>query len=588
MSEKLSIEKFAGSKVDSLVETRGGEKYLEELVLTTEQFGEEYVALFVEGMNLGESESEDLIQIIVNREFSTVKDLDSRNQAFEIAREAEEVKRILLTDEISKNHEAFSKIELALLLGGLELARLTDKIYSDEWLPLVVDSSVGQALAKLEEEEPGTAADKLPGKPEEIRWFTRDFVDESLGLTEGNIKLVPYRESLETVPELIVALEDMANAIEEEKNTGENDFGYVEFLRAWVDCFKGEGNQKELEDQMMIAWRKIDPDTPVFMVPWAENDYFDPAGITMMPSFRIGVKSSSEQAQRLEVAGAELKETIIDFVESGVPGADVIKESDTYYRIWTGKAGFDLFFPIASQVLPNDETIRATMGATILPDVIQIEKAEGTRDKLARRGWPKEIEEALRPLKMSAEEAATSEVEAHELGHPVGVIMEGRIGLGKLSNLFEEPKATEVGMVAQVKKKADLEFSLKLIATLLHAAPRFLALDESQPHQGYANGGRIALNIAEKTGILSVENDGSMQLDISNSDKIEHFWREMEQFVNWCYSAYGLAADPDSYPGGLEKIREEVNAGLDIWRGVEQGEDVALIKIIKENLEKNK
>lgn len=571
-------------------EIKSRANYLEQLVLLTENLGDEYARARISELTLPPDDREEITRRVLGRDFGQVS-VNQRNYdtALQLRRETEQFKRRMIFQEIIGNKETplISPVERILLLGGIILAEYTDAIYFDQWLPEVRDSKIGKYLAAVERRKKGSASDVLPGKAEETHWFTRRLKLPFLPILKQNIQLVPYSESLADVPKIIKVLDGMVEMLQEEKDKSGNDYGYIRFLQAWPSLLKGKGNQKQLEDQMMIAWRQIDPETPVFIVPWAEHEYGDPAGRAMAPSLRIGVKSTSPETARLIADGKEAKSAILEYIEAqGIPGREAVDRSNTYHMVWTGYAGLDVIIAMTSQTLPNDQNIRAIYGCTVLPNFEQQIKGEQMRIEAAVKGYPAHIEARLKELKFTLEEIASIETEAHEYFHHAGVIQKGRDRLAKLVVLFEEPKATCGGMLTQVRHRNNAEFSQRAVASLLYVIPRYLTRDGSITHQGYANIARITADVAEKAGILTYDRSGKILiLDIDDGEKIVQFWDLMEEYIMGCCRAYVDATQVQE--AGVKNIQAKVGQWLEGWSGIkskaEDGKvtDIPLIDMIK-------
>ena len=585
---------FIQSRQSDFEGLRNKDDYLEQMVICAETLGAEYVAERVKSLDQGRFNQTSVKETILAKDFGSAEKASEEvlKTAIAIARETEDVKTNLIFREVLANPNGLSNVEKILLIGGLALSRETDTIFFDEWRPKIKESAVGKALRDMEAQHPGSSRTVLPQDPAASRWYTREFIDSSSGAVSGNIRLVPYRESLPTVPKLIQTIDKMAHLLylEKRKGSGSDDYGYVNFLRAWSACLSATpDNQKEREDEMMIAWRKIDPEAPVFMVPWAEYDYDDPAGIAIIPSLRIGVKSSNPEVQKLTREGHQLQRMIMEFVrEKGVAGVESVSSSSTMHRVWTGYAGLDLILPVSSQVLPNDPDIRRKYGCFILPNLAQQEKGFALREQYARKGYPDDIEYMLRMFRFTPLEVATIEMEGHERFHPVGVT-DGEDNLGKLKNFFEEAKATFGAMLVQVQTYDTPIFSARAVASLLYPAPRYLMLDGNPTHQGYANESRIAASIAERVGILTYnESTDSLNLDLYDEQKIKSFWMEVEKFVDWCFRAYRLADEVEK--DGISGLQTSLAHELNQWLGIEEVTNEAriydgTIKKIKRNLE---
>jgi len=495
---------------------------------------------------------------------------NEHSDAIKIGRETEALKRGMLATYLEKYPEKFTPVELVLLKGSIDLSRETDKIFSEEWIPIIRDSKIGKAFTEMESKEAGSSLKCLPGIPDSIRWFTRELIDPQKSITKENIRLVSYKDSLPTVKDMITTLRDMAEKLTEQKAQGHDDFGYIDYLNAFAVCLEGDNpkTQKQKEDEMFKTWRRVSLNAPVYFVAFAENEYEDPAAVAMVPSMRVGVLDNSERSKRLKDKEAILKNAIIEYcIKHNVTGVENLRKTDTHYRVWSEFAGSDLFFGIASQFLPNDPTIQNSEGAGIFPVLDQQEKSQVTRDNKAEEVFPENILQTLRENRFSLEENAIHEMQAHELNHLPAVTLEAINAIGKTRNLFEEAKATLGGMIAQVREiySQNMNFQKKALATLLHAAPRYMAIDGNPTYQGYVNCTRIVLAAAEKVNILNIDSKNVWSLDLENEQKMANFWNLIEEFVIWVYSSYEevTIASPKDRPSVVEKIKNKLNYWVD-------------------------
>jgi len=581
---------FYCSHLPEFAEIKGKANYLEQLFLLSESLGEQYAGNKIDRMNIQREDGEEIRRRVIKRDFgAVVVNKQNYDTALQLRRETEQVKRRMIFQEVSGSGEStvLSPVERILILGSIILSEYSDEIYFAQWLPEIKDSEIGKALKELDDRNKGAAANILPGKVDGIRWFTRRFKNPTQPLSKDNIELVPYRESLQGVSKMVATLDGMVELLQGEMQEGRDDYGYLQFLRSWSECLKGNGDQKQLEDQMMVAWRQIEPDTPVFIVPWAEYGYGDPGGVAIAPSLRIGVKSTSEETTRLTVEDEQLKIVILDFISrKNISGKEMVEKSKTIHRFWTGFAGLDVIIAMVSQVLPNDQNLRAQYGGFVLPNMEQHKIGDEMRREAAIRGYPAEIEKRLSELIFSTEESATIETGAHEYFHGAGVIQKGEDHLGKLASSFEEAKSTIGGMLAQVKYRNDAEFSQRAAASLIYPIPRYLTRDGSVTHQGYANIARVVATVAEKVGILKFDpKTKTVELDIDTPGKIDQFWLMMETFVDKCFYAYVKAAEAGEE--NVQQVQTEVSREMDNWFGIkskaEDGKvtDIPLIDMIK-------
>ncbi len=210
--------------------------------------------------------------------------------------------------------------------------------------------------------------------------------------------------------------------------------------------------------------------------------------------------------------------------------------SQSVHMTWTGFGGGDVLFAPSSQVLPNDPVLQLIHGCFIMPDLAQQAKGVALRERYAQIAFPPEIEAQLRALKFTPLEQSVLELYAHELSHPDGVTQKGQSRLAKLLNRFEEWKATLAGMHAQVNER-DSVFARRALATLLYSSAAYIRLDGNYRFQGYANIARAVLTISNSLGILTYH-DGGWQLNLDNERDIWSFWTQVENYVDWCVSAY--------------------------------------------------
>ncbi len=568
---------------------KGTNSLLESLFRSINTLGNEYAFLAAAQLN-GDSDYQNMIaERVIAKEYQHLqkpKTMDAYNEAVRIGRETETVKRVLFARVLLEHPESFSPVEHELLGGAVILSQYADTIFFDEWLPTIRDSEIGKALHALEEQAAGSSLGVLPGTPDSMRWFTRKLIDSDKPIEKDNIQLVPYKDALPTVNNMIVSLREMADNLELLKHEGQDDFGYVEYFRAWAECLAGvdPNTQKEKEDNMFITWRRVNPQAPLYFVAMAENEYEDPAGIAMVPSVRAGVLDESDQAQSLKLQESDLKNVIIQYTtEQNVFGAENLKRTDTHYRIWSLFGGSDMLFGISSEFLPNDPGIQSKEGAGIFPDLAQQEKGHYTRDVFAEKVYPEPILTILRDLRFSLQEGSIHEIQSHELNHLPAVTLEAINAIGKTRNLLEEAKATLGGLIAQIRIRhnQDIEFQKRAAATLLHAAPRYMAIDGNPTYQGYVNDTRIVLIAAEKANILTFNEANGWSLDLDNTDKIVWFWNLIEEFVAWTYHLYADVTDApvEQRPGIAQR-----NAGeLDTWVGKkpEPGNDLVNDRTIR-------
>lgn len=566
-------QQFVNASGKKFKEIRMQPNYLEQMVMTAEGLGEDYIRGAVGALDRNVYDQDALTTTILAKDFGPLEKDPAKKTIYDtavgIARQTEEVKRALIYQEISANPEGLSLIERILLVGSLALSQLTDKIYFDEWRTEIRDSETGYAFAEMEKHKEGSSLDVLPGIPENTRWFTRKLKDPRGKVENGNIELVHYRDSLPTVPEFISTLDRLAGLLDQETSKGISDYGYSSLFKAWSACLTSDPeHQKETEDAMMTAWRKIDPEAPIFMVPWAEYDYGDPAGVAIAQTFRFGVKSTTDETRKLTGQGIAVKESIIRNAKvRRYKGTEAIAASQSVHLVWSGFGGGDVLFAPSSQVLPNDSDLRLKYGCYILPNLAQQRKGMALRERYAKNVYhPQEIEEQLRALKFTLEEQSVNEMEAHEFFHPAGVTREGLNRLGKMANLFEEWKATFGGMHAQVQER-ESEFAKRALATLLYAAAAYMRLDGNYRMQGYANIARTVLTLSDSLKIFTYDESGGWSLDMDNEAKIRSFWMQVGSYVDWCTSAYGRAEmappqDVETVKSGLaESLRNKLGYG---------------------------
>jgi len=589
---RTHIFSFVQNEFQLLEQIKGYQNYICVLFDQVNCIGSDYVSQAIDRLKTSrlnfDEKGDEIQRTIETRNYGALENKPQPYQiAINIGREKEAIKRYLLTQEILANEHWFD-VEKILLLGGLTLAHQSDIIFFDEWRPKVKDSEIAKKLREMEENEEGSSLTVLPGIPSNTRWFTREIIDYKKPLAKDNIKLIPYRESLPTAPELIKTLNTMVSLLKQEKAKGSDDFGYIEFLRAWSSCLT-EGNlenQKQLEDEMMIAWRKINPNAPVFMVPWAEY-LDDPSSILVNPSFRLGVADNTEEALSSEKEEEKIRKLIIKYIrENNIDGLEAVEASTSIHAVWTGYAGFDLTLGITSQVLPNDTDLRRNHGVFVLPDSSQYKRSAPNRERLAKKIYPPEILQQINNLRLSDPEVFTNEMAAHEFFHPVGVTKKGEDALGKVREHFEEAKSTFGGLLVQGQEKG-LEFQKKALATLLHSAPRYLSLDGNSSNQGYANKSRVDLTAAEKLGIISYEESSGFKLNI-NDDNTRLFWLEMARYVKWCTGAYKDEVfshlGDQTWEERINQQRQRYKKELDEWIGIKQveGEQRVYNQVINE------
>lgn len=559
-------QQFVNSAATRFEQIRQQPNYLEQMVVTAEGLGEEYVKGAVGALDAGFYDKDALTHHILDKDFGPLEKDPAQKKAYEtavaIARQAEEVKRALIYHEIPVQSKELSPVERILLVGSLALSQLTDTIYFEEWSPAIRESEIGCALAKMEDTKPGSSLEVLPENPLQTRWLTRRLKDPQGGVKKGNIELVHYRDSLSTVPEFISTLNKLAQLLEYETTTqGQNDYGYSNLFKAWSECLKSDPeHQKEAEDAMMVAWRQIDPEAPIFIVPWAEYDYGDPAGVAIAPSFRFGVKSTSAETQELIKQEEEVKASILrNMAVRHYSGSKAVEASDSVHAVWSGFGGGDTLFAPSSQVLPNDSDLQLQYGCNIMPNLAQQRRGMELRERYAQLVYPPEIEERLRALKFTLLEQSVLEMHAHELEHPAGVTKKGLDRLAKLANRFEEWKATLGGMQAQVQEN-DSVFAKRALATLLYASAAYIRFDGNYRVQGYANIARAVLTLSDSLGIFSYNDREGWKLDLDDEGKIQKFWIQVGLYVDWCASAYkGVEmAKPDD----VEKVKSGIAKNL--------------------------
>lgn len=546
---------------------------LESLFISINGLGRTYAHLAADQLE-GDAQYHNMIaEKVIAKEYQHLqkpKTMDAYRDAVKVGRETETVKRAVLARVIEERSDLFSPVERELFGEAIILSQCADRIFFDEWLPGIRDNDIGQTLRKMEDEVTSSSLKVLPGTPDSMRWFSRTLIDPQQPVTKENIRLVPYKEAFPTVLVMINSLQEAADHLEQLKKGGHDDFGYIEYFRAWATCLDGDNSeiQKQKEDEMFRAWRRINSEAPLYIVAWAENEYEDPAAIAMVPSFRAGVLDSSEQAQELRQQEAKLKKSIIQYTtEHNIFGGENLKKTHTHYRIWSLFGGSDMLFGISSEFLPNDPTLQSTEGAGIFPDLQQQEIGHNTRDVIAQKVYPEGVLNILRNLRFNAKEGAIYEIQAHELNHLPAVTLEAINAFGKTRNLFEEAKATLGGLIAQIRtvRDEDSEFQKRAAATLLHAAPRYIAIDGNPTYQGYVNDTRVILIAAEKAEILTFDAQKGWQLDLDHAEKITLFWQQIEAFVTWTYNSYSKVTEAD--PDQRQVIADQITNELGYWVG---------------------
>lgn len=581
VENRSHVFSFVQRESERFQKFRSESNYLRLLFREVNSIGNDYVDQAIDRLKSSRpnflNEADEIQRTIETRNYGSLEEKPQLYQtAIKIGREREAIKRYLLRQEIFANYEALSGVEKTLLIGGLIIAHQSDAIFFDEWRPQVRDSKIGKQLREMEEKEEGSSLAVLPGTPSDTRWFTREIIDPEKPLAKDNIKLIPYRDSFPTVSKLIKTLDKIVSLLGLEKGIKADDFGYFKFLRAWLRCL-AEGNlenQKQLEDEMMIAWRKINPNAPVFMIPWAEY-LDDPSSILINPSFRLGVADNTEEALSSEKEEEGIRKLIIKYIKKNkIPGKEAVKASHSIHATWTGSAGFDLTLGITSEVLPNDADLRRKYGVFVLPDRSQYKISAPNRERLAKKVYPPEILEQINALRFNDSEVFINEMAAHEFFHPVGVTKEGEDALGKVREHFEEAKSTFGGLLVQGQEKG-LEFQKRALATLLHSAPRYLGLDGNSTNQGYANKSCVDLTAAEKLGIISYEEGSGFKLNINN-DNIRLFWLEMARYVKWCTDAYNdevfFHLEDQTWEERINQQRQRYKKELDEWTGIKRVE----------------
>lgn len=580
----------------SFLESEINQQYLlESLFCSINELGRIYAYQAAEHLS-GDTQYQNMIaEKVIAKEYQHLQKpqmMDAYRDAVKVGRETETVKRAVLANFIKERSDLFSPVELELLQEAIFLSESSDRIFFDEWLPEIRDGLIGQTLKTMEEEETSSSLKVLPGTPDSMRWFSRKLIDPQKAITKENIVLVPYKDAFPTVLVMIDSLRKSANRLEQMKFEGNDDFGYIEYFRTWASCLEGDNpdTQKQKEDEMFRAWRRINPKAPVYIVAWAENEYEDPAAVSMVPSFRAGVLDSSDQAQRLRQQEVNLKQAIIRYTtDHKIFGAENLIKTDTHYRIWSLFGGSDLLFGISSEFLPNDPMLQSTEGAGIFPDIQQQEKGFITRDNIAQKVYPEEILKKLKELRFSLEEGAIIEIQAHELNHLPAVTPESINAFGKTRNLFEEAKATLGGIIAQIRTiyDGDIQFQKRAAATLLHAAPRYIAIDGNPTYQGYANDTRVILVAAEKAGLMTHDTQEGWKLDLDNQKKITLFFQYIEEFVKWTYSSYAKVTE--AQPDSRQVVADQITNELGYWIGKQPEPDGSIhnhtIMVIKHSLE---
>jgi len=552
---------------------KGRGQLLESLFISINDLGRTYARLAAEQLDGDAQYHTMIVEKVIAKEYQYLQKpetMDAYRDAVNVGRETETVKRAMLARVIKERSDLFSPVEHELLTEAIILSQCSDRIFFDEWLPGIRDNDIGKALRAMEDETASSSLKALPGTPDSMRWFSRALTDPRQPIAKENIRLVPYKEAFPTVSVMIDSLRESAEKLEHLKKEGRDDYGYIEYFRAWATCLEGDNpdTQKQKEDDMFRAWRRIDPDAPLYIVAWAENEYEDPAAVAMVPSFRAGVLDSSERAQRLRQQEIELKKRTIQYTtEHNIFGADNLKKTHTHYRIWSLFGGSDMLFGISSEFLPNDPALQSTEGAGIFPDLQQQERGHKTRDDIAQKVYPEEILRVLRELRFSLEEGAIYEMQAHELNHLPAVTLEAINAFGKTRNLFEEAKATLGGLIAQIRtiREGDMQFQKRAAATLLHAAPRYMAIDGNPTYQGYVNDTRVILIAAEKAGILTYTDQDGWNLDPDHEKKIVSFWQNIEEFVMWTYNSYATVTE--AKPDQRQVIADKVTEELQYWIG---------------------
>ena len=593
IDNRSNIFSFFQRELPRLEPLRGENDYLRLLFKTVNYIGSEYVNQAVHRLKKDRSNFEEkgneIKRTIETRNYGALEDKpQSYKIAVKIGREKEAIKKNLLAQEILANSENIPGVEKILLLGGLTLAHESDIIFFDEWRPKVRESDIGKKLREMEERKEGSSLTVLPGTPSDTRWFTREIIDPKKPLAKNNIKLIPYRESFPTVSKLVETLDIMVSLLEQEKAKGADDFGYVEFLRAWSKCITEDSlkNQKLLEDEMMISWRKINPEASVFMVPWAEY-LDDPSGLLINPSLRLGVADNTKEALSSESEEKEIRKLIIKYIQdNGIDGQEAVEKTTSIHATWTGYAGFDMTLGITSQVLPNDSDLRRDHGVFVLPDFTQYKNSSPNRERLAKKVYSQKTLQEINELRLNDSEVFVEEMAAHEFFHPVGVTKKGEDALGKVREHFEEAKSTLGGLLVQGQEKG-IDFQKKALATLLHSAPRYLSVDGNSSNQGYANISRIALTAAEKLGIISYE-ESEFKLNI-NGNNVNLFWKEIARYINWCTDAYRDEVfshlGEQNWEGQIDQVRQKYKVELDEWVGKENnGIDNKVISEMKKHL----
>lgn len=573
------------------LDIRTQDNFIEGLFKLTEKVGEESALAQIQELSLDQSNKDRISEAVRNRDYAKLEKNhpDDYGWLLGIVRPMEQLKRRLIYQEVENAPDKLTNAEKIILYGSLVLTEHSDKIFFEEWRPLVRDSVLGKTLADIEDRNPGTADALIPGKADDTRWHTLTSYDPHHP-SPNNITLNPYRTSLPTTIQVIQTLDTMVELLDKNpQKASENDYGYASFLNAWSDCLKGIdksgiSDQKALEDRMMIYFRNIDPNAPIFIIPWMEYGYGDPAGRAIAPSLRIGAISTSKESEILNSRTQELTAKIRAFASKrSLAGVETLDKTITQNRVWSSFAGLDIMMSLSSQVLPNDSVLRKNHGCYIFPNLEQMERAQKVITDDAKKGFDNSIESILSQLKFNTLDSATIEIEAHERFHPIGVTPKAENRLGKMANSLEEAKASLGGMLVQVLHNQDIEFARKLTASALYRVPRYLTRDGIITHQGYANYGRVVATIAERVGLLTSGDENTLNLDIYNDDKIRQFWSEVDKYVTWCMDVY-KSFESAGY-AQLDGLRHDTGIQLNNWLGRLTGKDSGTIRIIKEHME---
>lgn len=454
---------------------------------------------------------------IIRHQFSAVKDPSEYDSLLEIGSRKQNIWRNIALDAFKRGEDlGFTPAEEAVVISGLRIAEITDRVYF-AWRESLVNSELGQ---KFKEMGPEKAAEFLVKKRVNNR-YTIPLPGRRGDLSQKAYTDVFLFEYLEIDQELRLLLARLRSLPQHDET-----IAFIEYFEAYKDAME-EQDPKALRDKwekVDYAWMEIRGSLqPVH----AMEGYMEPSLTRVDPEFRLVVADDTRKAVSGKVT--ENQQAIIDYSDRNFGQLKTYKASETMLEksmvvvgTTIAMSGANLDFKIAGQTGPESAEVSLEKGSKIFLDTDTMVERERVMRRIMEGVLGKEFTDD-NFVDKDLEIFAGEYVAGHEVAHSLFYTKETKKKMGDtIYALLDETKA-DIAVLSVLgdnwkKGKVSDDNVQKIMTCIVASGLRDLLYRESPAHKPYYVCAVTEFNLLIESGVLKIS-DGKWSVDFSNLGK---------------------------------------------------------------------